>query len=373
MKKSLISIAALGFLSIPALASSTTQTAQIISPALSAELSRLGNLLGQRKLVDNDFVDVRPMIETWVKTLDLLDPTGASEHGVITEQLENLAAIGADEKYKMIIDDFGDFRQSLIATALVSKVRVYRDAVLAGKAASIQPITSGIAERVQNALPKDPNSAKDAAIATQIANDLAKRVKGTPSKAKKVDFNFFIEVINGQRMVQFTGVTMARRATTGLVSPVDFNHAKKLITARNAAEIQLYRDAGIETQRLNSAVAEVQASLMAKAKAAPLKWLAAISVDMNLRRSMKYLSQKGSKNVQSVSQFNRISDLLAIRATGPLGNSNMGRQLGGAIAKELATIKQVAAKRALTAADFRTFERLRGQLMTNATSASFNK
>jgi hypothetical protein len=373
MKKSLISIAALGLLSIPALASSTTvQTGKVIDSALSAELDRIGGLLSQRKLVADDFVDVRPMVNSWVKKIDTYDPSGISEHAVVSEQLDLLQSIAVGGIPIMIIDDWQDLRQSMIHVGLVSRIRVYRDTVLLNKPASLQPIIDAITERQQNALPKDPRTAPDAASAKQIANDLAKRVMN--KTAQKDDFNFLIEVAHGQRMLQFVRITLARRQATGGVSAVEFKHVRNLISARNVAELQLYRDAGTEKKRLDSATSQVQAAAMqAGATAAPYRWLAAVSVDLNLRRSMTYLQRKSVAETQTKANFNRLRDLLAIRAQGPIGRTNMGRELTKLITAEVGKLELIASSRALTKDDFTSMQRLRDALMTSTAEATFEK
>jgi hypothetical protein len=373
MKKSLISIAALGLLSIPALASSTpVQTGKVIDSALSLELNRISGLLATRKLVADDFIDVRPMINDMVAKLDQSDPAGISEHKVLLEQIADLQAKGVKGLPVMIIDDFGDFRQSMLHVGIVSRVRVYRDAILSNKPASLQPIVDAITERQQNALPKDPRTVKDAVAAKEVANDLAKRVQN--KTATKADFNVLIETIHAQRLVQFVRVTMARRQAASAVSPVDFKHTLSLITARNAAEIQLYRDAGTETQRLVAATTELQQlSMQAGTAAGPYRRHAAISTDLNLRRMMKYLEQKGTKGQQSAANFNRLRDLLSIRAAGPLGRTNTGKELTKAITAEVGKLEQIAATRKLTKDDFVSMERFRHALLTSAAEASLKK
>jgi hypothetical protein len=367
MKKSLISIAALGFLSIPALASSTTvQTGKVIDSALSAELTRIGNLLSSRKLVAADFVDVRPLINNWVHKLDTYDPSGISEHSVIKEQIDMIQAYAVAGIPIMIIDDFHDIRQSMIHVGLVARIRVYREAVLLNQPASVQPILDAITERQQNALPKDPRTVPDATSAKQLANDLAKRVMN--KTAEKGDFNFLVEVAHGQRMLQFVRITLARRQLTGGLSPVEFGVTRNLITARNAAELTLYRDASTETQRLIATTAIVQkAAMQAGATAAPYRWHAAVGSDLNLRRSISYLQRKALAGTQTKANFDRLRDLLVIRATLPIGRSNAGRQLTKDITAEVSKLEMVAGTRPLKKDDFVSMERFRHALL-NATA-----
>lgn len=370
MKKSLISIAALGLLSIPALASSApVQTGKVIDSALSAELDRIGDLLATRKLVADDFIDVRPLVNAMVSKLDQFDPAGTSEHKVITERLDQLQAAAAKGIPPMIIDDWIDLRQSMLNVGAVSRVRVYREAILSNQPASLQPIIDALTERQQNALPKDPRTAKDAAAAKEVANDLAKRVQN--KTADKADFNVLIETIHGQRMLQLVRVTMVRRQAARGVSPVDFKHTRALITARNTAEIQLYRDASTETKRLNSATTELQQlAMQASTAAGPYRRHAAIGTDLNLRRMMKHLEKKGIKGQQSAANFNRLRDLLSIRAAGPLGRTNTGKELTKAITAEIGKLEQVAK---LTKDDFVTMERFRNALLTSAVEAGLKK
>lgn len=375
MKKSLISIAALGFLSIPALASSATiqGAGQIIGPILSHEIDVIVDTLSQRKLVADDFTPISPLIKAFVADQDLRDPARVADHAVVSEQWDALKGMGVQEgPYILIIDDFGDFRQTLIFTGLITRINEYRAKALGGGSASIQPIRDAIVERRLSVLPADPRSAADATAATDVAEELAKRVAGIPTKVRKADFNFLMEVVQGQRLRQFTGITMARREGSGRVSPVDFKHARNLISARNAAELQLYRDAGVEQQRLNKSVADVQAAAMqAGTSPAPFRWLVAVSADLDLRRAMSFLQRKAMNGGQTVTQFNRLRALMVIRSQGPIGRSALGRDLSKAINAEIVRLEQVGNKRQLVVEDFETMERLRRQLLTNVAEASF--
>jgi hypothetical protein len=312
------------------------------------------------------------LINAMVTKLGQEDPIGTSEHGMIKDSFEGLQAMAFEQVPIMIIDDFADLRQTMLQVGINARIRVYRAAVLNNKPASMQPILDAITERQQTVLPKDASIVKDATAAREVANDLAKRVQNRT--AEKIDFGVLIEAITGQRLFQFVNVTMARRMAAGRVAAVDFKLTRALITARSTAERQLYRDAGTEATRLTSITADLQQrAQQAGTNAVPFRRHAAHGNDLNLRRMMKYLEQKGLKGQQTTANFNRLRGLLAIRAAGPLGNSASDRKITENITAEVGRLEQLGINRGLVKEDFKTLERLRVALMISATEASLKK